>query len=70
MTRPVTIVDYHPRWPIIYEEEKKQIEKKIGHKIVKIEHIGSTSVHGLGGKPIIDIITGVINCTDADECVT
>lgn len=70
MSRPVTIVDYNPMWPIVYEEEKHQIQKKIGHKIVKIEHMGSTSIHGLGGKPIIDIITGVLNYTDADECVT
>jgi len=41
----------------------------IGHKVAAIEHIGSTAVSGLGGKPIIDIMAGVGQSADADECV-
>ncbi len=69
MPRSVIIVDYNPRWPILYEEEKYHILEIIGHKVISIEHIGSTAVPGLGGKPIIDIIAGVYQSTDADECV-
>ena len=56
MANPVIIVDYSPRWPILYEEEKIKILGVIGHKVVEIEHIGSTAVPGLVAKPIIDIM--------------
>lgn len=67
--RPVVIVDYDLRWPILYEKEKLHILKAIGHKVVDIEHVGSTAVPGLGGKPIIDIMAGVFQSTDADDCI-
>ncbi|MHA1961643.1 MAG: GrpB family protein [Candidatus Thorarchaeota archaeon] len=70
MTRPVIIVDYEPQWPIIFEEEKAKILDVIGHKVVAIEHIGSTSVPGLGAKPIIDMIAGVRDLAEAKECVS
>jgi len=69
MPRPVIIVDYDPRWPALYQEEKSRILKVIGRKVAAIEHIGSTAVSGLGGKPIIDIMVGVGQSADADECV-
>lgn len=69
MSRPVTIVDYDSRWPILYEEEKRRILEAVGHKASAIEHIGSTAVPGLGGKPIIDMMAGVHQSTEADECV-
>lgn len=69
MADPVIIFDYNPQWPIVYEEEKNRILGVIGHKVVTIEHIGSTAVPGLGAKPIIDIIVGVRRLADADECI-
>ncbi len=70
MSHPLIIVDYDPRWPELYEEEKKVILGVIGHKVSIIEHIGSTSVPGLGAKPIIDMMAGVDSQEDADECVS
>ncbi|MDH5450572.1 MAG: GrpB family protein, partial [Candidatus Bathyarchaeota archaeon] len=58
MGRPVRIVDYDFQWPILYKEEKCRILEVIGHKVVAIEHVGSTAVPDLGGKPIIDIMAG------------
>ena len=69
MPRPVIIVDFDPRWPELYEEEKRRLLGAIGHKVAAMEHIGSTAVLGLGGKPIIDIMAGVHESDDADECV-
>jgi GrpB-like predicted nucleotidyltransferase (UPF0157 family) len=68
--RPVRIVDYDPRWPILYEEEKRSILEDIGHKVMAIEHIGSTAVPDLGGKPILDIMAGICQSSDADVCVS
>lgn len=69
MERPVVVTDYDPQWPIMYEEEKAQILSVIGGKILAIEHIGSTAVLGLGGKPIIDIMVGVRRISDAKGCI-
>ena len=43
MSRPVRIVDYDPRWSVLFEKERRQIEEVIGHNVVRIEHIGSTA---------------------------
>lgn len=70
MPRPVRMVDYDPGWPMLYEEEKRRIREAVGHKVIAIEHIGSTAVSGLGGKPIIDIMAGVCHYTEADGCIS
>jgi len=69
LSRPVIIVGYDFQWPILYEEEKRRILEAIGHKVLAIEHIGSTAVPGLGGKPIIDMMAGVCQSADAEECL-
>lgn len=69
MPRPVSIVDYDPSWPILYEEEKRRILEIAGHKVLRIEHIGSTAVPSLGAKPIVDMMAGVRQRSDADECL-
>jgi GrpB-like predicted nucleotidyltransferase (UPF0157 family) len=69
MSRPVRIVDYNPQWPVLFEKERRQIEEVIGHIVVRIEHIGSTAVHGLGAKPIIDIMVAVNRLSDAEKCI-
>jgi GrpB-like predicted nucleotidyltransferase (UPF0157 family) len=69
MSAPVVLVDYDPQWPKKYEEEKGRISGAIAHVIVAIEHIGSTAVSGLGGKPIIDIMVAVRHLADAEECI-
>lgn len=65
----IAIADYDPKWPIMYEEEKAKILSVIGHKVVAIEHIGSTAVPNLGAKPIIDIMVAVRHLSDAEECI-
>jgi len=69
MPGPVIIVNYDPNWPTLYEKEKDHILEAIGHKVLAIEHMGSTAVPGLGAKPIIDIMAGVGGKGDADECL-
>lgn len=66
---PVIIVPYNPTWPGLYEEERRFIVDAVGEKIISLDHIGSTSVPGLGAKPIIDILAGVKDRRTADEIV-
>jgi GrpB-like predicted nucleotidyltransferase (UPF0157 family) len=67
--REVEIVEYDPKWAILYGEEKAKILAAIGHLAVAIEHIGSTAVVGLGAKPIIDMMVGVNHLSDVKDCM-
>lgn len=69
MRAPVISVEYDPRWPAQYEEERDLILAAVGDWIVGIEHVGSTAVPGLGGKPIIDIMPGVRRLADVEHCI-
>ncbi len=69
MPEPVIIVEYDPTWPILYEVERTHILNAIGGFIEDIQHVGSTSVPGLGAKPIIDIMIGIHKLSLVDKCV-
>lgn len=58
-TREYAIVDYDPGWPSWFQEEADKIRSAFGPTPVRIEHVGSTSVPGLGAKPVIDIQVSV-----------
>ncbi|RYJ14256.1 GrpB family protein [Halogeometricum borinquense] len=62
---PITIAEYNPEWPDIFERERQRLASVLDEYTARIEHIGSTSVPGLAAKPIIDI-TAVV--TDIDGC--
>ncbi|MGB6836379.1 MAG: GrpB family protein [Dehalococcoidia bacterium] len=66
---PVLVVKYDPEWPRRYEEERARIITALGGLIAGIEHVGSTAVPGLGGKPVIDIMIGVARFEDGERCV-
>ena len=42
------IVEYDPRWPIAFEDEKTRIVFVLGVELQFVQHVGSTSVPGLG----------------------
>jgi len=69
MSKPVIVVAYNSEWPKIYQKEEQLIKKTLGNRIKAIEHIGSTAVPNLGAKNIIDIMAGVNNLKEADECL-
>lgn len=53
----VQIANYDPRWQSQFEHIQANLRAVIGENPT-IEHIGSTSVPGLGAKPIIDVLIG------------
>ena len=55
MAYRVEILDYRPEWAQQYERLAEDIRAIAGKHIVRIDHIGSTSVAGLAAKDIIDI---------------
>jgi GrpB-like predicted nucleotidyltransferase (UPF0157 family) len=56
----VEIVDYDPRWPLLFDEEAKRLRAVLDRSlIVGLEHFGSTAIPRLSAKPIIDILIAV-----------
>lgn len=62
--RPIEIVDYDPQWPELFDAHAAAIAKALGDAALRIEHIGSTAVPGLGAKAIIDVLLVVANSAD------
>jgi GrpB-like predicted nucleotidyltransferase (UPF0157 family) len=65
----ILLVDYDPAWPQLYEKEKALVLRVLGHYVSAIEHVGSTSVPGLGGRPTLDLLVGLPHFSLAERCV-
>jgi len=61
---PIILRPYNPDWPLWYAEEAENLRRRIGDKIVRSRHIGSTSVPGLTAKPTVDILLEITPETD------
>ncbi|MDT8914026.1 GrpB family protein [Amycolatopsis sp. PS_44_ISF1] len=60
----VTLVEYDPQWPQLYQREAGRIRGALGDVVVLLEHVGSTSVPGLPAKPVVDILLEVPDSAD------
>jgi GrpB-like predicted nucleotidyltransferase (UPF0157 family) len=56
---PIEIQQYDPGWIEVYRSEALRIRSHHGIPSIAIEHIGSTAIPGLCGKPVVDIMVGV-----------
>jgi GrpB-like predicted nucleotidyltransferase (UPF0157 family) len=61
---PITLADYDPGWPALFEREASRIRAVLGDRAVLLQHAGSTSVPGLAAKPVIDIVLAVPDSSD------
>ena len=68
MVKEVIIEDYNPDWEKQFQAEKRKIIETLDAAIT-IEHIGSTSIKGLGAKPILDIAIGVNDLEDVGKFI-
>lgn len=66
---PIRIVEWTPEWEEAYESETRRIRDAVGQHVAAVEHIGSTSVPGLGAKPIVDMMAGVETLAEAEQCI-
>lgn len=60
----ISIVDYDPHWPILFEQQAERIGRALADRALRIDHAGSTSVPGLAAKPVLDIILVVADSAD------
>jgi GrpB-like predicted nucleotidyltransferase (UPF0157 family) len=51
----IEVADPDPAWPRYYDDLVTRIRGALGWRALQLEHVGSTSVHALPAKPIIDI---------------
>ena len=61
----IIIHDYKPTWPTEFEAIKSSLLEIVGALALRVDHIGSTSVPGLGAKDVIDIQVTVRALTSA-----
>jgi GrpB-like predicted nucleotidyltransferase (UPF0157 family) len=64
LTGPIELHDYDPGWPERYAGHAARLREALGDRVVRLEHVGSTSVPGLAAKPIIDVALEVPDTTD------
>jgi GrpB-like predicted nucleotidyltransferase (UPF0157 family) len=58
LDEPVEIADFDPRLARAYRGERDRLRLGLATASLKFEHIGSTAVPGLAGKPIVDLMMG------------
>ncbi len=51
----LVVVEADPKWPEQFRAISSHLQPFLEQSVVRIEHVGSTSVPGLAAKPIIDI---------------
>jgi GrpB-like predicted nucleotidyltransferase (UPF0157 family) len=65
----LTLIEYDPAWPARFAAESERIRDALGERALAIEHVGSTAVPGLGGKPVLDIAIAVDSFATAEACI-
>jgi GrpB-like predicted nucleotidyltransferase (UPF0157 family) len=61
---PIEIHTYNPSWPQEFEAIRADLLNILGPLALHVDHIGSTSVPGLGAKDVIDVQITVAALTD------
>lgn len=69
MDKEIIIEPYNLNWHTEFLNEKEKFIALLEKDILKIEHIGSTSVEGLDAKPLIDMMIGVKDLKVVDHWI-
>jgi GrpB-like predicted nucleotidyltransferase (UPF0157 family) len=71
--RRIYLVPYNPAWPKLAARLAGEILKACGPAgagaITSVEHIGSTSIPGCAGKPLIDLMPALVRYEAGLDCV-
>ena len=66
---PIVLAPYDPSWPSKFDAERRTLLSLVAPWRFRIEHVGSTSVPGVGAKPIIDILLGCDRISEFEGCI-
>ncbi len=64
MVQQVVLVPHSPDWAEEYRQESARIARAMAPNYLRSHHIGSTSIHGIYAKPILDILVEVDDIDD------
>jgi len=59
MERLIVVVPHDPQWSKLFEDAVEELTAILGWEILAVHHIGSTAIHGILAKPIIDVLVEV-----------
>jgi GrpB-like predicted nucleotidyltransferase (UPF0157 family) len=62
----VVIHPYSETWPRLFAELGARLRAELGDVALRIDHVGSTAVPGLGAKPIVDVQISVARLDPID----
>jgi GrpB-like predicted nucleotidyltransferase (UPF0157 family) len=65
----VRIVPYDPAWPAHFEVAREAILAACNGVVIALEHVGSTAIPGIAGKPYIDLMPGLERFEDGQAMV-
>jgi len=65
----IELCAYNVTWPRLYDREAQRVIAALGRQVLRLEHVGSTSVPGLPAKPIIDMLLVVADSGREDAYV-
>ena len=65
----IELCAYDVSWPGLFEREAQRVHAVLGDRVLRLEHVGSTSVPGLPAKPIIDMLLVVADSSREDAYV-
>ena len=65
--RKYEVKKYDSIWKTLFQKEKDILQTILGRDAIKIEHIGSTAVPGLPGKPTIDVLVVMNNLSRIEQ---
>jgi GrpB-like predicted nucleotidyltransferase (UPF0157 family) len=54
----VRLVEYDARWPVLFAAERQRIREECGALVLRLEHVGGTSIPDMCAKPVLDIAAG------------
>lgn len=63
----VDIERYNPEWPIVADDMCEELGSLVPAQFINLEHIGSTAVADMSGKPVIDLLASVRALADVDD---
>ena len=63
----VEVVPYRPEWKEMFQEEAERIRGILGDELLRVFHIGSTSVPDILAKPVIDLMPVVKDIKRLDK---
>jgi GrpB-like predicted nucleotidyltransferase (UPF0157 family) len=65
----IRVIDYDVNWPLRFRTLEACLCSLLGAQVVRVEHIGSTSVPGLAAKPVLDVDVVVRVATDLQPSI-